>query len=223
MRRSHGAADPRRPYKTPLNRAAQPEKIEPAAPIQSEAESLDAATPQPELAATVELLQGQIAALRGAEDRYGEPDAVETGEDRRRNWSQSNPLAQRHADKLNDLHRDALQAGLIDASGPYFEYMQNRLTELNAPAAAANRIVADMQQRSEPATSPRQQEAAPDSRYVSAPVSRSSPGLSGARRGRVDLSQAQREAAKVAGISETEYAKQLERFNEMYANGEIQR
>jgi hypothetical protein len=94
------------------NKAAQPVEIERAAPNQSEAD-LDGLPPQPSLGATVTLIEDQIAALRGAQDRHGEPDAFETIGDRRQAWAQGNPLAQRHADKLNDLHRDALQAGLI--------------------------------------------------------------------------------------------------------------
>ena len=197
-------------------KVVQPVEIEPSALDQ------DAGTPQPALEATVKLIQDEIADLRRAEERYGEPDAVETADDRRQAFAQSNLLAQKHAASLNEIHKQAIQAGLLDASPSYFEYMQNHLRELDAPSAAANRIVADMQQH-KPA--PAKQEAAPDlsPRYVSAPVSRNNPGLSGARRGSINLSPAQRESAKIAGISETEYARQLERFNEMYDNGMIQR
>ena len=206
-------------------KAAQPEKIEPAAPNLSEANTaLRRLRPNRNWRRPSSYCKGK--SLRCVAPRIAMVSRMRSrpADDRRQHGSQSNPFAQQHAELLNDLHSDALQAGLVDAGELYFEFMENRASELNAPAAAANRIVADMKQRSEPTPAQRQQEGTPNmSHYVSAPVSRNGPGLSGARRGRVDLSLAQREAAKMAGISETEYAKQLERFNEMYANGEIQR
>jgi phage I-like protein len=210
---------------------AAPPKIEPSAPNQSEAdqEGLEAIEPQPELAATVELLQGQIAALRGAETRHGEPDKVITGKDRRRDWLNSNPLAQQNLAALNSIHRDALGAGLVDTSPSYFDFMDARLAALAAktPAAAASEIVKDIEDRTVKthAREQRQQEAAPDisPRFVSAPVSRQVAGTSGARRGSINLSPAQREAAKFSGVSEIEYAKQLERLEELRDSGALQR
>ena len=211
-------------------KAAPPEKIEPAAQPLSEADqdTLDTATPQPELAATAELLRSQIADLRRAEDRaqdrHGEPDAVVTSDDRRREWIESNPLAQQYAAELNTLHREALGAGLIDTSPSYFEFMDARLSKLAAqtPAAAAGEIVKDMEQRSAQNTAreQRQQEAAPNaSRYVSAPVSREIASMSG-RRGSINLTPQQRESARISGISESEYARQLLRFEELKASGD---
>jgi hypothetical protein len=192
-------------------------------------ESLEAFEPQPELAATAELLRSQIDDLRRAEERHhGEQDAVETGEDRRREWVATNPLAQQHAAELNALHRDALGAGLVDTSSSYFDFMDARLAALAAktPAATASNIVKDMEERVKNAPqSQRQQEAAPgiSPGHFSAPVSRTGPSLSGARRGSVSLSPAQREAAKFSGISEVEYARQLERFEELRDSGALQR
>ena len=58
------------------------------------------------------------------------------------------------------------------------------------------------------------------SSIVSAPVSRDIPSSNGTRQsGVVKLTPAQREAAKVAGITETEYAKQYARLLEEKANG----
>jgi hypothetical protein len=202
------------------NKKPAPVEIEPPALDQ------DAGTPQPELGATAELLNAQIAELRAAQERHGEPDAVSSGEDRRREWVASNPLAQQHAAELNALHREALGAGLVDTSSSYFDFMDARLAALAAktPAAAAGEIIKDMENRTvkNVERERRQQESAPNaSHYVSAPVSRSSP--SGARSGRVSLTPAQREAAKFSGISETEYARQLERFNEMQDAGMLQK
>lgn len=58
-------------------------------------------------------------------------------------------------------------------------------------------------------------------RFVSAPVSREAMSWSGRREdrpGSITLSIAQREAAKIAGISEVDYAQQLIRFREEKAN-----
>jgi phage I-like protein len=56
---------------------------------------------------------------------------------------------------------------------------------------------------------------------VSAPVSRESYGSGGGGSpGRVKLTQQQAEMARLAGISEAEYAKQLRKLNEMKASGD---
>lgn len=56
---------------------------------------------------------------------------------------------------------------------------------------------------------------------VSAPVSREVPSASGARTsGKITLTAEQREAARLSGITEAEYARQLAKLNQMKANGE---
>ena len=63
-----------------------------------------------------------------------------------------------------------------------------------------------------------------DRSLVSAPVSREtmgwSTGRTESRPGRLTLSMAQREAAKIAGVSEAEYATQLLRLREAKDNGD---
>jgi hypothetical protein len=73
---------------------------------------------------------------------------------------------------------------------------------------------------------PRRQQASPRSTIVSAPVSRETPGTRAYEAendpSKVRLRPDQREAAAIAGVSETEYAKQLLRMKKMQASGEIQ-
>ena len=59
---------------------------------------------------------------------------------------------------------------------------------------------------------------------MSAPVSRDAPNLSTGRpqSRTITLSPAQRDAARISGISETEYAKNLIRLNELKAQGHYQ-
>lgn len=56
---------------------------------------------------------------------------------------------------------------------------------------------------------------------VSAPVSREVPNASGTRStGKITLNAEQREAARLSGVTEAEYARQLVKLNQMKANGE---
>jgi hypothetical protein len=55
---------------------------------------------------------------------------------------------------------------------------------------------------------------------VSAPVSRDVPsGTTPRKNGKITLTAEQRESARISGITEAEYAKQLEKYREMKANG----
>ena len=55
---------------------------------------------------------------------------------------------------------------------------------------------------------------------VSAPVSREAPSANGSRQSaNIRLTASQREAAKMAGISETEYAKQLQKLQKEKSDG----
>jgi phage I-like protein len=117
-----------------------------------------------------------------------------------------------------------MQSGLADTSPEYFSYLDARLADLAAqqPAATASHLVQEMQQR---AAQDRPQEQARPTRlspaHVSAPVSREVPSASGLRSpGRVTLTAQQREAAKMSGVSEAEYARQLLRLRELQASGE---
>src|SRR5512143_542118 len=65
------------------------------------------------------------------------------------------------------------------------------------------------------------QESQKRTSIVSAHVSREVPSASGTRTsGKITLTAEQREAARLSGITEAEYARQLSKFNQMKANGE---
>ena len=89
---------------------------------------------------------------------------------------------------------------------------QHRPIERPSPAPAAPRYAAPPRQQ-------QQRSAIP----MSAPVSRDSPSMATGRPtgGPVQLTAAQREAARFSGISEAEYARQLVKMERMKAAGEI--
>jgi hypothetical protein len=177
-------------------------------------------TPPSETGAEQALL-AQLNALRQSESLQQQHHQQQQAEGRRRDWLQNNPLAQQHYAALNNLHGEAVQAGHADTSDGYFSFLNDRLAALHTERPAANgvRLIEEMQQRAAPAQSapqPRQR-----TNIVSAPVSREVPTASGSRDGgKITLSNEQKEAAKIAGITETEYARQLLRLNGMKASGE---
>jgi hypothetical protein len=164
-----------------------------------------------------EYLREQMGAMQRETEQ--EPPAL-SADERRHQWIQATPIAQRHADKLNDLHRAALESGLADTSPQYFDYMTDRLAALAAQPPIGQHIVDDMERRiaSRPEPEPRPNVAA--AQHLSAPVSRGPVGYSGRPSGPVTLSPAHREAAKIAGVSEAEYGKQLQIMNDLKAAGE---
>lgn len=112
----------------------------------------------------------------------------------------------RKNDKIKALHWDALDEGHSYGSQEYIDFIDTKLGFKKPPA---DEEVEDQPQRTQQRTS-----------IVSAPVSREAPSTPDKKRGgAIKLSPDQREAAKLAGISETEYGKQLQKINEMKANG----
>lgn len=71
----------------------------------------------------------------------------------------------------------------------------------------------------EPEVEPEVQPQPKKAPIVSAPVSREPPSTPTSKRGTYTLNALQREAARMAGITDLEYAKQLQKLNEMKANG----
>lgn len=111
----------------------------------------------------------------------------------------------RKNDKLRALHWDAIDDGRPFGSSEYIDFIDTKLG-----------LKQTAQQQEEPVVTQQQRTS-----IVSAPVSREVPSSSGSqnRGGKTHLTLAQREAAKIAGISEAEYAKNLNKLNEMKANG----
>jgi hypothetical protein len=111
-------------------------------------------------------------------------------------------------------HEDAIDAGLRPNTEAYLSFLDQQLGFNERPA---------------PETPLPMRAAPPERRIpVSAPVSRSAPGgavaddLDALLRGRVKLTPEQREAAKVSGISEAEYSRQLVRVMQAKRRGEMQ-
>jgi hypothetical protein len=165
-----------------------------------------------------EILKGQIDDLRRAADadhqRHEEPSL--SADARRREWLEATPAARENPGRLNDIHKDILGAGFADTSPAYFEAMEERLVQLQNPPVGAH-VAEEMKQhvaaRKEP---PPEQSERAGAAHFSAPVSRDAPSYSARRPvGPVRLSAEQREFAKVAGVSESEYATQLERLRDL--------
>jgi hypothetical protein len=169
-------------------------------------------------------LRKQIDALRQSEElqkQYTDAAirqnqlAIESAK-RRNEWLEKTPGAKDHVAELNVLHGAALQAGLADCSPGYFEFLEQQLAALPQPAANAQHLVAEMRERTPPPPPP-PRERAP---IVSAPVSREIPSHNGSRpTGKITLSAEQREAARMSGISEVEYGRQLLKLNQMKMDG----
>lgn len=132
-------------------------------------------------------------------DKTGLPDTA-------KNWLRSHPdymSDPRKNAKIQALHYDVLDEGHSAFSPEYFESLERHLGLREKEPAP---------QREQP-----QQQRGP---LVSAPVSREAPSSDGVTRpGLIRLTAAQREAAKMAGITEKQYAEQLSKLTEMRANG----
>lgn len=110
--------------------------------------------------------------------------------------------------RIQALHNVVVGQDDKEAYSPeYFEAMEERLGMKEKP----KKSVEDDEQDNNGGS------------IVSAPVSREVPDSSGKRSSDSQtLTVAQREAAKMSGITEVEYAKQLQRMKEMKANGLLQ-
>ena len=110
--------------------------------------------------------------------------------------------------KIQDLHYVVIDEGHEPYSQGYFESMETHLgMRQKEQIVNEDNDDDDPPQRTRPA-------------MVSAPVSREAPSNgSGDRPGRITLTVAQKEAAKIAGISEKEYAEQVIKLKEHKLNG----
>jgi hypothetical protein len=140
-------------------------------------------------------------------------------EERRQHWLASTAGARENIAALGAFHHAALNAGLVDTSPEYFNFMESQLAALKQPAEAATQIAGEMQARAAQSRAP-EPPPRPSRVMVSAPPSL--PNSSGKRQsnGKVTLSPAEVEAARISNISPEEYAKQKIRKAEMIASGE---
>lgn len=130
-----------------------------------------------------------------------------------KNWIRAHPeyiTNPKKNAKINSLHFDVIDEGHEPYSPEYIESMETHLGMREAPKKD--------EQVEETPVQPQQRNS-----IVSAPVSREVPtSKPGERSGKTTLTVAQREAAKISGVTEAEYAKQLQKITEMKANGQIQ-
>lgn len=111
----------------------------------------------------------------------------------------------RKYDKLRSLHWDVIDEGHDFDSEGYLESMETKLG------------MREVETEDEPVVT---RQPAQRSSMVSAPVSREAPSTPNTQRsGEIKLTVAQREAAKIAGVSEKIYAEQLQKINKAKANG----
>jgi len=126
-----------------------------------------------------------------------------------KNWLRAHPEYMsdpRKNAKIQSLHWDVVDEGHQPFSDDYYASLEQHLGLRSKP-------------RQDDADD-EQEEVQPTRRsVVSAPVSREAPSSTGRPAGQVRLTALQREAAKMAGITETEYAKQLTELNRAKANG----
>ncbi len=202
-------------------------EIDIAADATSPSTPAPAPPPEPPTSSQNEAQQALLAQLDALRESEGlqqqHQQALAAAEERRQAWLAGNSLAQQHYGHLAGFHNEAMQSGLADSSPAYFNFMQDQLAALQSedPAANAHMIAEELQARAAERAEP--QAPAPPSRscIVSAPVSRGVPSSTpGWATGKITLTPAEREAARLSGISEVEYAKHRLRLNAMKASGE---
>lgn len=123
-------------------------------------------------------------------------------------WLRSHPeYMQDHRKnaKIQSLHWDVLDEGHAPFSPEYFVSLEQHL--------GLRQQIQQTQQT---------QQVQQGGGIVSAPVSREIPTGGGQRPGSIQLSPDQRQAAKIAGVTEKVYAENLKKLNEMKANGQYQ-
>ena len=169
--------------------------------------------------AAAEALQAQLGALIASEDLQKQHvAAVQSAEQRRAQWLASSPAANAHYAALGPMHHAAINAGLVDTSPDYFNFMEQQLAALQSQQPAPAQLVEDMQRHAAPAPEPEP----PRRVQVSAPVSREVPTSAGRRErsNSITLSPAEVQHARVAGITIEEYARQRLRLEAMKQSGE---
>jgi hypothetical protein len=213
------------PFDPPIEQpvSAAPE-VPPAEPQPQEPPQQDDATLA--LKKQIESLrQSQQVRQQAAMEQQAVIAQLAANEERRQAWLAQTPGAKNHIPALGHIHRAALDAGLVDTSPEYFDFMGSQLAVLQAEQPAEH-LAKEMQQRAAKPT-PRYfvpLPAAParnPSSLVSAPVSRSIPNGSGKRHstGKVTLTPTEVEAARISGITPEEYAKEKIRYEGMREDG----
>jgi hypothetical protein len=197
----------------PVEAAPEPQQPEPQPPPPPEQ------PPQQNDAA--EALRRQIEALNQAQIVREQAEqqaaiAQQAAYERRQAWLETTRGAKDHREALGHIHRAALEAGFVDTSPEYFQFLESQLAILQQPAE-------------EPKPTPKffkppPARSAPNpSSLVSAPVSRNIPSGSTGKRsspGRITLTPSEVEAAKMSNVSIEEYARQKIEYERQRQSGE---
>lgn len=201
--------------------APAPTVDEPPAPLEAPAVAVETTPdqPQPETKDEAALaLQRQIEELKRSEEIQRQQAAiVQLANERRQAWLAQTPGAKDHIPALGHIHRAALDGGLVDTSPEYFRFMESQLAALQAQQPEANPVMQPTPKFFQPPPSP----APPkEANFVSAPVSRSVPSSDGTRpRGKVTLSLAEQEAARMSNLTLQEYAAEKIKYQAMLRDG----
>ena len=128
-------------------------------------------------------------------------------------WLKSHPellTDQRKNTRLGAAHFDAEDKGLVAGTDSYFQFLEERLGYREAQKPVVN----DEDEDDEPVQHRRQP-------LVSAPVSRDTVSTTSGKpsSSKITLSPEQREAARIAGVDEITYARNLQKLNQARANG----
>jgi len=167
-------------------------------------------------------LKKQIDALNQARTMQEQAVIAQlAANERRQAWLEATPGAKENREALGHIHRAAIDAGLVDTSPEYFQFLESQLAALHAPSPAAD-LAKELERRAaQPAPEPAPAKARPMGARVSAPVSRDIPTSTGRRApGKITLTPTEVEHARVSGISVEEYAKQKMRLAAVRASGE---
>jgi len=191
-----GAAEAQRRLATATARLVQLEDGKMAADVRREEQKQQVRAPPPPPTNPVDRQIDQMAQLSG----------------RQRDWLKRHPDAMtdpRKNTRLGAAHFDAMDAGHAEDTDGYYQFLEERLG-YRKPAPVAS------EDDDEPDPKPTRR-----SPPVSAPVSRDAPSLSSSKRpsSRVELSPAQREHAKIAGVDEVTYAKGVQELERRKAAG----
>jgi hypothetical protein len=160
-----------------------------------------------------QLANNQLAEMQAAQLRQQQEISPQ-----KQRFLNQHPEAHKQMDRLGQLHRAAIIAGLPDNSDEYFSYLERALTE--PPATTADRQVTEKPAPPiEPEIAPPAPEPSPPPEpvrnyAVSAPVHREAVSLDGrsASYSKIELTREQVEHAKLAGVGLEDYARGVQRL-----------
>jgi hypothetical protein len=168
-----------------------------------------------------EAFKKQIEALRQSEEIHRDRAAQAYQEARVQQILKENPEMVRNPALVAEAEKEAFEAGHLAYSDVFHEDVRSRFQTKLAAKTSPPPEPSAVEEALEGARHPAARMDLPEPRHsnsfvVSAPVSRETgaTGYSDRAQGRVRLTAAMKEAARIAGISEAEYAAQVLRLRE---------